>query len=447
MICSAGKLLELKAVTFRFALAPLLCGLASCSLLFGEEISSTDDGDGGLLEIDGGREDVCANTTTLPTFGDPLGILRATRLDLDRDGIEDVMLHASSTVGVATSYVHYGRCPRQSVWDYQFAWTPRSTEVGAEDFDVHTAVLAAGEGASDRLVAIGETTSGMRVASFAMQEGAPEATTEFVEPFPEAGGSACLGSKGPFSLVAGNFDEDNGRSANDVAFADGNQAWRYLVGTWDFPTPWDVSCSGGNVSGSFPDQISDAHRRLGVVAVPREAPLTDEFLDVGAGVIAWPAVDASFTYSLADAQGLGVGRVGLDDQHRDFVIWNHASPNIDIGSIGLETVNAGQQRSLTLTLTDLDVGVARPQAATLIQDGGQDYVALVAGPSLYYFSVGSGFTPQVIPLNFDPVDMIAVNWGAAGTDQILLFDGASGIYACFEATGPGVLTSCADTSP
>jgi hypothetical protein len=412
-------------------------------------VSNTIEEDGGLPENDGAAGDgavgdMCANATPLIGGAESLGILNASRLDLDGDGIEDVILHATSAVGASFNYVRYGRCPKQTMWDYHALWTPMSPEAGAGDVAIHALGLAAGEGADDRLVVIGGNASGMRVASYGVHENVPEENAEFFEPIPQSGGSSCVDSKGPFSLVTGNFDADNGQSANDVAFSDGNQAWSYLVGTWDFPTSWDVSCIGGNVMGSFPDQLLNSARRLGVVAVPREAPLLDEFLDVGASFVAWPTKGISFGFTISDAQGLGVGRVRLGDQHNDFLIWNHGSPNSDIASFALASAGDGTERTLAVTISDVDVEGERPQGATLIEFAGQDYVAIVAGSKLRYFSAGSGFNPQIIPLNFEPVALLTVNWGPSGADQILLFDGRTGAYACFEATAPGVLSTCAD---
>ena len=314
--------------------------------------------------------------------GKGLGIVRGGRLDLDGDGLEDVVLFTSAESGDAKSFVHYGKCPRLTDWSYQYEWAGRLTEAGAEEFEAHAMVVARGDGDEDRLVAIGETAAGPRLASYVIRNGVPSETSEFAEPIPQSGGSVCRDAEAPFSLVAGNFDEDDGRSDNDVAFSDANQAWRYLVGTWGFPTDWNVTCAGGNVTGGFPDQLSDPGERIGLLSVRRAAPLLDELLEIGSGRVDWSGY-GSFSVSLTNVMGMGEGRVALDDGRPDLILWDQELPDVGIASIELKTVNGDVQRSLAVTLTSVSLEATRPKHASLLHYENQDYVALLAGSTLH----------------------------------------------------------------
>jgi len=434
---------------------PALCSLAACSLLFSsqDEVGETDAGDVGVP--DGGASLDCDHTLDFEGSTAGFGITGGQAIDLDGDDLNEVVLMTSSNIGGGRSsglLIHTGRCPLGIGWNYQMIWNPRVQESLEMQYEVSQLALAEARSTDPRLLLVGTIASSLAgVASYPLTRGVPSETPDFSERFPVfSDGAVCVKTGPDLSIAAGDFDDDGNLSSNDIVLSDSKQSWKFLVENGAASNAWANGCDNGVRIGSNPSQLSDPNPRLAVATIPRGPGLFDEFLDIGVEKLTWNrggvATDLAWPPSSAALIGASLGTMRINDAHADFVVWSASVDNkIEITTV--ELIENGTVRSAVITEVALDQEFGTLSDVALIDNRGTDFLLVLRGSSLSYFPDTSSDTLSSIPLPFVPAVMLTVNWGSGGTRQVLLIDGDTGDYLCYEPDGSPLLAACEMTTP
>jgi hypothetical protein len=424
------------------SLAAFCLLLPSCSLLFDPSASDQAGDDAGVpndADLDAGS--LCDNSRVLESGAGLLELNRGQILDVDRDGLDDVLLISEESGRPTEVYVTFGHCPPARPWEYQQRWMLE--EPTGVALTPHVLAVAEGRMEQHRLVAISERGTVPWVTTYPLTGGVPAMDADFSAEIPAHNSNGeCRDASAPLYLMSGNFDDDSDPTRNDLAFFAG-QGWTYSVGQWGNAPAWDFSCEAGVETGSNPEQFAGPGERYGFMPVENPGTVTDEFVDARDNRLYWYSEDDRHSPRSwpngVEVDGVALSRAAtVDDGKPDAVGWEPQGSLLDLYIAALfNDVSGG---NFTMASYTIDIGGIPPTAGAVVELGEVRGLLLLSGTSLYLMTIDTApASPDAQALGFEPKFMLLPNWGE---NTILVFNSDDAVFECYQISSSAEFVAC-----